>query len=52
MQEHAGPGLVANERKEYPIRWLTVFGPGAVIGSLTIGMGELVFSSRGGASLL
>src|SRR5205809_4568349 len=32
-----------------PFRWLTVFGPGAVIASLTIGAGELIFSSRGGA---
>ncbi|NCF92010.1 MAG: hypothetical protein GWQ05_13800 [Verrucomicrobiaceae bacterium] len=30
-------------------RWLTVFGPGAIIASLTIGSGELIFSSRGGA---
>jgi hypothetical protein len=32
-----------------PVAWLTVFGPGAVIASLTIGSGELIFSSRGGA---
>jgi hypothetical protein len=32
-----------------PLRWLAVFGPGAIIASLTIGVGELVFSSRGGA---
>ena len=31
------------------MRWLAIFGPGAVIASLTIGVGELVFSSRGGA---
>jgi hypothetical protein len=30
-------------------RWLALFGPGAVIASLTIGTGELVFSSRAGA---
>ena len=30
-------------------RWLAVFGPGAIIASLTIGTGELVFSSRAGA---
>lgn len=29
--------------------WLAIFGPGAVIASLTIGAGELIFSSRGGA---
>ncbi len=32
-----------------PLRWLSVFGPGAIIASLTIGTGELIFSSRGGA---
>jgi glycerol uptake facilitator-like aquaporin len=29
--------------------WLLVFGPGAIIASLTIGTGELIFSTRGGA---
>jgi hypothetical protein len=29
--------------------WLALFGPGAVIASLTIGAGELIFSSRAGA---
>jgi hypothetical protein len=29
--------------------WLALFGPGAIVASLTIGSGELVFSSRGGA---
>lgn len=32
-----------------PLAWLTVFGPGAIMASLTIGTGELIFSSRGGA---
>lgn len=32
-----------------PLQWLTLFGPGAIIASLTIGTGELIFSSRGGA---
>ena len=32
-----------------PVAWLTVFGPGAVIASITLGSGELIFSSRGGA---
>lgn len=32
-----------------PLAWLTIFGPGAVIASLTIGSGELIFSSRGGS---
>lgn len=32
-----------------PAAWLTVFGPGAIMASLTIGTGELIFSSRGGA---
>ncbi len=29
--------------------WLRLFGPGAIIASLTIGTGELIFSTRGGA---
>jgi Mn2+/Fe2+ NRAMP family transporter len=29
--------------------WVRVFGPGAIIASLTIGTGELIFSTRGGA---
>lgn len=29
--------------------WVCLFGPGAIIASLTIGTGELVFSTRGGA---
>lgn len=32
-----------------PASWLTIFGPGGGIASLTIGSGELIFSSRGGA---
>ena len=32
-----------------PFAWFTVFGPGAVIASLTIGSGEIIFSSRAGA---
>ena len=32
-----------------PSDWLRVFGPGAIIASLTIGTGELIFSTRGGA---
>ncbi len=29
--------------------WIRVFGPGAIMASLTIGTGELIFSTRGGA---
>jgi len=32
-----------------PLSWLAVFGPGAVVASLTIGTGELVFSARAGS---
>jgi hypothetical protein len=39
------PGLV----KRSPLAWLAIFGPGAIIASVTIGTGELIFSSRGGA---
>ena len=31
-----------------PLSWLAIFGPGAIIASLTIGTGELIFSTRGG----
>lgn len=31
-----------------PLDWLRIFGPGAIIASLTIGTGELIFSTRGG----
>ena len=36
-------------RRSNPFRWLRFFGPGAIIASLTIGTGELIFSSRGGS---
>ena len=32
-----------------PAQWLMLFGPGAIIASLTIGAGELIFSARAGA---
>jgi hypothetical protein len=32
-----------------PLGWLMVFGPGAIMASITIGTGELIFSTRGGA---
>jgi hypothetical protein len=32
-----------------PLQWCRYFGPGAVIASVTIGSGELVFPSRGGS---
>ena len=32
-----------------PLQWFRFFGPGAVIASVTIGSGELIFPSRGGA---
>jgi hypothetical protein len=47
--EEATAPLPTALRSRNPIAWLTVFGPGAVIASLTIGVGELVFSARGGA---
>ena len=31
-----------------PLRWITIFGPGAIVASVTIGTGELIFSTRGG----
>jgi len=41
-----GPPLVAR----HPLSWLAVFGPGAIVASLTIGTGELVFSARAGSA--
>ena len=32
-----------------PIKWFRFFGPGAIVASLTIASGELIFSSRGGS---
>jgi hypothetical protein len=43
------PPLPSALSSRSPAAWLTLFGPGAVIASLTIGTGELIFSSRGGA---
>ncbi len=31
------------------LAWIALFGPGAIVASLTIGTGELIFSTRGGA---
>lgn len=36
-------------RSRNPVLWMSFFGPGAVIASLTIGAGELIFSTRAGA---
>ncbi len=32
-----------------PLKWLRFFGPGAILASVTIGSGETIFPSRGGA---
>lgn len=47
MSENNSSSLSAWPRG--PLEWLRLFGPGAIIASMTIGTGELVFSSRGGA---
>ncbi|MCP4784778.1 MAG: hypothetical protein GY903_16405 [Fuerstiella sp.] len=47
-----GPASNSTDRPRLPrtlTDWLRVFGPGAIIASLTIGTGELIFSTRGGA---
>jgi hypothetical protein len=41
--------LPAALSSQNPLRWMTIFGPGAIIASLTIGAGELIFSSRAGS---
>src|SRR5439155_24993500 len=47
--DYSSPPLPLALQSRNPLAWLTIFGPGAVIASLTIGSGELIFSSRGGA---
>lgn len=44
-----GPVMAPLPSKRNPLAWLALFGPGAIIASVTIGTGELIFSSRGGA---
>ena len=48
-KEQRGSPLPSALSSRNPIAWLTFFGPGAVIASLTIGAGELIFSSRAGS---
>jgi len=48
-QDRGATELPAALCSRNPFAWLTIFGPGAVIASLTIGAGELIFSSRAGA---
>ena len=48
MQDRLPPPPSALVSKN-PLQWCRYFGPGAVIASVTIGSGELVFPSRGGA---
>jgi len=43
--DEVSPALLARN----PLKWFSIFGPGAIIASLTIGTGELIFSTRGGA---
>jgi len=43
----AAPGLLP--LPQTALDWLKVFGPGAIVASMTIGTGELIFSTRGGA---
>ncbi|MBT4866241.1 MAG: hypothetical protein HON53_14150, partial [Planctomycetaceae bacterium] len=53
MQESSSnPAISENPPALLPhslMGWLALFGPGAIIASLTIGTGELIFSTRGGA---
>ena len=43
------PGLSAELRDRSFLGTLKIFGPGAIIASVTIGNGETIFASRGGA---
>lgn len=47
--QHADSEQMTLPLPRSPLEWLRVFGPGAVVASLTIGTGELIFSTRGGA---
>jgi len=42
------PDLPKSLLSRTPLGWLSLFGPGAVVASVTIGTGELIFSTRGG----
>jgi Mn2+/Fe2+ NRAMP family transporter len=42
---HPPAALISNN----PLQWFRFFGPGAIIASVTIGSGEILFPSRGGA---
>ncbi len=43
------PDLAPVLASKNPLHWVVVFGPGAIVASLTIGTGELIFSARTGA---
>jgi hypothetical protein len=45
-QLHAPPRALLSAN---PLKWFRFFGPGAIVASVTIGSGEVFFSSRGGA---
>ena len=32
-----------------PLKWFSFFGPGVIVASATVGSGEILFPSRGGA---
>src|SRR5207253_9633770 len=40
--DYSSPPLPLALQSRNPLAWLTIFGPGAVISSLTIGSGELI----------
>ena len=43
------PAIPAALVSRNPLQWFKFFGPGAIVASVTIGSGELIFSSRGGS---
>ena len=52
MQEKTGTQVLpppAALISKNPLKWFKFFGPGAIVASVTIGSGELIFSSRGGS---
>ena len=42
------PDLPTSLLSRSPLGWISLFGPGAIVASVTIGTGELIFSTRGG----
>lgn len=49
MKETGLPPTPRSLLSRNPLQWFRYFGPGAVVASVTIGSGEIIFPSRGGS---